>query len=466
MNELISNPGLRFVLYKLKGSLTYTHARDGKPAKQYNISDADFEETSCSQGDDAETSRLPRSGVHASAVGCQLLLIKNEGVLQITFEGKMGASANWTFRGLDSGTGNAILASAGTQTYTDPDHCIACRHKMVVPSSIQDTGTQTDTMAVTEMGTQTDGVYTAEVRFPAGEHAQSRVDSELPTDQVSHDTAQSCEAHNTDASVTTHVQNATTTNGTDIADAEDTTSRCSSQNLKRKASSESPAATLLNKRAKSRHDSAPWPRRIFVDCWREKPFSKGDLGCLIIDIEKAAVYYESKYGKSYARTTELKQVDIRAPDIAVLYSAATFGHDEATRILDLLRPGKEGISNILISLHCEAPTWKTWYCSATKPSKKIYLSEPEVVVDALVHCIDRASGREAVHDPETDHKLRQERAEFLETQKASTAIWGARAGRQDDAEWVALELERREAARAKARIYEPGKEGVDILIPY
>jgi hypothetical protein len=30
---------------------------------------------------------------------------------------------------------------------------------------------------------------------------------------------------------------------------------------------------------------------------------------------------------------------------------------------------------------------------------------PTIIVDAIVHCIDRATHRQPIHDPETDHKL-------------------------------------------------------------
>ena len=82
---------------------------------------------------------------------------------------------------------------------------------------------------------------------------------------------------------------------------------------KRKASPD-PQAELIHKCAKSKHDSAPWPRYIYMDCWRKKPLSKTDLGKLIIDIRKATVTYEDKHGKDYAQITELKQVDLRAPN--------------------------------------------------------------------------------------------------------------------------------------------------------
>ena len=49
---------------------------------------------------------------------------------------------------------------------------------------------------------------------------------------------------------------------------------------------------------------------------------------------------------------------------------------------------------------------KIWYRDTKDPDTKIYMDDPEVVVDAIVHCIDRTSGREAVHDPDAEYRMR------------------------------------------------------------
>lgn len=104
--------------------------------------------------------------------------------------------------------------------------------------------------------------------------------------------------------------------------------------------------------------------------------------------------------------------------------------------------------------------------SDTLPRERIFITDPEIVIDAIVHCIDRTSGREAVHDPETDHQLAQEMKGFTETRKAPTSIWGLEHKEHVDAEWMAVEFERRQMAKRKAKIYEPGKIGAEIEIPY
>lgn len=40
--------------------------------------------------------------------------------------------------------------------------------------------------------------------------------------------------------------------------------------------------------------------------------------------------------------------------------------------------------------------------------RRYYINDPEVMVDAIVHCIDRTSGREPVHDPAREFLLKQE----------------------------------------------------------
>lgn len=155
MYELISNPGLRFELFDLRGLLTYTFERDGKPAKQYILSTADFEDAS---GDEDDTEKPPpkKPGAEISAVGTRLRLLKNEGLLRMVFEGEEGASADWSFEGLGFVAGKPMLASASTQTHTDPDKCSTCGRGADVLKVVQDHGIQTDTKALQESGSQTD----------------------------------------------------------------------------------------------------------------------------------------------------------------------------------------------------------------------------------------------------------------------------------------------------------------------
>lgn len=70
-------------------------------------------------------------------------------------------------------------------------------------------------------------------------------------------------------------------------------------------------------------------------------------------------------------------------------------HDGATHVLSFQRPRRGGTSTTLASFYCASPKWKTWYRDDGKTSTERYVADAKVVVDAIVHCIDRSSGREA-----------------------------------------------------------------------
>jgi hypothetical protein len=258
MYELIFNPGVQFELFKLRGLLTYNFTRAGKPEKQYVLSEADFEDTNESNDSDPQSVLSGRPGPELSAVGIRLRLLKNDGLLRMEFEGTDGSSAKWMFEGLNIETSHQATEDNSTQTITALD----------AQSSSEMESAQTTNVAGSPEMTST--------------ATQSDIAIEPST------------------SNSAYINTITDEN----------TGRPSK---KRKASPD-PQAELLHKCAKSKHDSAPWPRYIYMDCWREKPISKTDLGKLIIDIKKATVTYEDKHGKDYAQITELKQVDLRAPD--------------------------------------------------------------------------------------------------------------------------------------------------------
>ncbi|KAI4712946.1 hypothetical protein J4E89_001924 [Alternaria sp. Ai002NY15] len=119
--------------------------------------------------------------------------------------------------------------------------------------------------------------------------------------------------------------------------------------LKRKAT-EDMDQPIPHKRAKSTPKSPPWPNHLYMTCFRTHPISKSDIGTLHIDLIVGSVWFEGWYGKANARTYEKKQIYICNP------------------------------SNVT----------------------------PTVIVDAIVHCIDRATQRQPIHDPETEHKLDQD----------------------------------------------------------
>jgi hypothetical protein len=146
----------------------------------------------------------------------------------------------------------------------------------------------------------------------------------------------------------------------------------------------------------------------------------------------------------------------------VVYHASTWGHDGSTHQLDLIRMSNDGAQNTLVSFQCQAPDWKTWHYKADDTTTKVYLTDAEMIVDSLVHCIDRTSGREAIHDPETDHTLAEEYTQFLQLPSSK---WRMRQGMEVDAEWTARELKRRKIAKYKAKIYRPGQIAAEVQIP-
>ena len=137
------------------------------------------------------------------------------------------------------------------------------------------------------------------------------------------------------------------------------------------------------------------------------------------------------------------------------------GFDGATRMVDIIRITTMGNQIKLISLHCLAPKWRIWHWnSAASSNKKVFITDPEIMVDMLVHCIDRTSGRDAVHDPDADHRWATEEAEV-----ARTPFQGGGQGRFGK-EWTADEKEDRRTAKMLAKVYQPDKLVHEVKIPY
>ena len=283
MHLFISLVGLQFYIFKLEGTLTYEHTKTGKPPKQGAISETDIEDASDYEGDEMDSFHPLRSGLDASAVGLQLRLTKNAGLLHMKFEGRDGNKAEWIFQDLQpTGTGG-IVASVGTQTYVNPDKCMTCGHEKANRKTTQDFASQTNVVTIQGI------TFSAEAAIQTAKQIESEVIESIATLQP--------------ASGTTHAN---------MQDASCQTERTKkvSKGLKRKTTIPPPADAPLHKRAKSKHDSEPWPRQIYMDCHRLYPISKSDLGRLVIDIAEGSVWYEDTYGKNHARVVERKQIDL------------------------------------------------------------------------------------------------------------------------------------------------------------
>jgi hypothetical protein len=139
------------------------------------------------------------------------------------------------------------------------------------------------------------------------------------------------------------------------------------------------------------------------------------------------------------------------------------GVDNATHYLTIDRLNAKGDITALLHADCLALGWQTWgmevpYYTFGKPLVKdmIPITNTDVVVDALVYCVDVASGREAVHDPETEHKLAEEVKEYKALQKSGRL--SDRAG--TDWEWTVRELKRRRRIRKQLKVVD-GEEELD-----
>jgi hypothetical protein len=270
-----------------------------------------------------------------------------------------------------------------------------------------------------------------------------------------------------------------------------TTTTTTNSDLKRKASATPIPTGPLHKRAKSTHDAQPWPRHIYMECFRNAPIFKGDVGVLHIDVEAGTVWFEGWYGKEHTRVHERKQIDLRDrtselpnppnngseltfPSARISFEAfkdcspfnRNHGVDNATHYLTIDRLNGKGDTTTLLHADCSAPDWQMWgmdapYYTLGKPAAKDMtpITSTKVVIDALVHCIDIASGREAVHDPDTEHQLAQEVTEYKALQKLGRL--GDRA--TTDWEWTVRELTRRERVRKQLRVVDENEE-LDVSV--
>lgn len=94
--------------------------------------------------------------------------------------------------------------------------------------------------------------------------------------------------------------------------------------------------------------------------------------------------------------------------ICFMTGQRVLGVDGATHSISISRLNAKEESIRLFVADCSAPGWKMWGSNTDTNAKegKIPITDPTIIIDAIVHCIDRASGRTAVHDPDRDDTLR------------------------------------------------------------
>lgn len=274
--------GLELYIYKLElGTLILNHERHGRKPKECTFNEEDFED-GANTLDHTAVAKL-KSGILASAIGLELCLTKNEGVLKMVFEGKTGGTATWIFNGIEVMYGGRVTASACTQTDIDPSRCSSCGEENILRSVVVSREMQTDKENKNaQEKTQTNigqlnytGVQT-DVSILRGHELSTR-------------------SHTLTGAVGGHMQTATSMQ----------------KDRKRKAQATEDIEPLLDKRAKSTHDSRPWPRHLYMTCRRITPTFKGDVGTLHIDVAKGTVWVEGWYDYNDMRVFEKKQLDLR-----------------------------------------------------------------------------------------------------------------------------------------------------------
>jgi hypothetical protein len=72
----------------------------------------------------------------------------------------------------------------------------------------------------------------------------------------------------------------------------------------------SPEPYIAHKLARSMTSSAPWPKHLFMECYRTVPAFKGTQGILRLDLESAKVWFEGSYGSENAECIEKEQVNL------------------------------------------------------------------------------------------------------------------------------------------------------------
>jgi hypothetical protein len=269
---LLKFAGLALYIHDLQpGVLTLLHERADKEPKVHILDDEDFED-SADEIDPASVQYL-ESRSEASTVGLSLGLIKNDGVLRITYEGKHGVVANWTFEGLNE---TRMVASAFTQTDPEVSRIRGDLHTTSLKLSISTI--------------QTMATHPRPQQICQSIRSGFSVISNVATRPISGNTKQKEEAQS---------PTSPTTNEKD---------------LKRKASPEIPTC-FAHKLARSEHNSPSWPNHLFMACYRTQPVHNGDVGVLHIDLVAGTVWFEGWSGKAHIsqQTYVRKQVDLRSP---------------------------------------------------------------------------------------------------------------------------------------------------------
>ncbi|KAF2110433.1 hypothetical protein BDV96DRAFT_651070 [Lophiotrema nucula] len=162
---------------------------------------------------------------------------------------------------------------------------------------------------------------------------------------------------------------------------------------------------IPNKRARSSVDSEPWPNHLFMEGIRTYPKSLHDSGKLRIDLADGSVWYTSKSSTKNKRKEATDEVDLSDRTVEVCYQPSK--KDSNIFTLTLTRSTWKSYQKktyTVFEMHIE-PALKShrmWSSNDLSTDEQIFFTDPAIIVDAIVHCIDRTSAREQiVHDPQT-----------------------------------------------------------------
>ena len=311
-----------------------------------------------------------RLGTFITAVGLELILIKNDGTLELNFLGDTGGSGNWRFRGLAQDEKIVMVAAAGVQTES---------------AHMEEKEMQTESIATQELGMQTETVATREM--------------EVQTNQL--------------VSCSIGMQTDTVALGKEPSTGE-----------KRKQPSQ---PYIADKRARSTTNSNSWPKHIYAECSRKTPDFKGGDGLLHIDLESAKVWFEGVYGTSkYAECVEKKQVDLRdTTSKSPLVSSLIFSHTKQVRAkylhvqkqdheLQVSRCTLSGSLKEVFRIHRNPERHVIWGNNDGSACERneVRFENPAIILDAIIHCIDRTSKRLPVHNPSAEAEFEKNKNKY------------------------------------------------------
>jgi hypothetical protein len=483
---LVRFAGLALYVHELRsGTLALLHERPNRKATLYELKVEDFEDCADELDDDAATVSEP--ALELSAVGLSLCLFKNDGVLKITLEGGHGGVVDWTFQGLRSLNEGSMMACAFTQTI--PEAPLCCGGLRLVPPKLSISTIQaSDTYPTPERVVQPPF---------SGLSTMSTIET-LPVESPA--------KHNL-PSMELDVGPSAVEKGNELK-------RKVAQDVERlpphkrsKSSHDSPSwpnhlyMTCNRTRPISKSDIGTLhidlvEGTVWFEDWYGKENARTferkqvDLHCY-----SSAFFQKRPCKRPYSRASTSLSVHYTGIDTAktnthlasvhYLSYDIGLGTDKSTHHLDITKRNMKNEMFHLFRADCSAPGWEMWGSDTdTSPGPNPTLTAkeqiedrnagvihkiphplpngatacitPTIIVNALVHCIDRASQRQAIHDPDTDHKI----LKHLEWYPRFRELRRLTRMELDRWDFKIKEVEEREARRRKLRTVN-GEEKTD-----